>query len=267
MDDVIPTKSKSRKRKAIDRSVTATISGINGFLRTSRGTNFNVWKMATLLGAVQSAEYLSENMMAAKAIKSQAKIQLYALTLRKVRGLVLEFGVASGRSINRMAPVIVPEKIYGFDSFEGLPETWRPDHRRGRFAQPVPTVAENVELIVGWYNETLPRFLKTHIDNVSFLHVDCDLYSSTKTIFDALKDRIVPGTVILFDEYFNYPGWKFHETKAFKEFVADHGVRYRYVAFTPTNKQVAVIIDHIDRSASGSWLSRFARRFRKRVSV
>ena len=29
--------------------------------------------------------------------------------------------------------------------------------------------------------------------------------------------------MIVFDEYFNYPGWRGHEFKAFQEFVAETG--------------------------------------------
>jgi hypothetical protein len=55
---------------------------------------------------------------------------------------------------------------------------------------------------------------------IALLHIDCDLYSSTKTIFELLSDRIVPGTVIVFDELVNYPAFKKHEVLAFYEFLA-----------------------------------------------
>jgi hypothetical protein len=76
---------------------------------------------------------------------------------------------------------------------------------------------------------------------IAFMHVDCDLYSSTKTIFEFLGDAIGPGTVILFDEYFNYPNWEQHEYKAFQEFSEKCGVKYRYLAFA--RQQVAVLIE------------------------
>jgi len=46
-----------------------------------------------------------------------------------------------------------------------------------------------------------------------------------------LADRIVPGTIILFDEYFNYPNWERHEFKAFQEFVTDRAASYPYLGF------------------------------------
>ncbi|SVB89317.1 uncharacterized protein METZ01_LOCUS242171, partial [marine metagenome] len=75
---------------------------------------------------------------------------------------------------------------------------------------------------------------------VSFLHVDCDLYSSTVTIFDALGTRLQSGAIILFDEYYNFPRWQQHEHKAFQEFVQTSGTRYEYIAYSVTGQQVAV---------------------------
>lgn len=62
------------------------------------------------------------------------------------------------------------------------------------------------------------------------MHIDCDLYNSTKTIFDNLAPRIKSGTIIVFDEYFNYPNWQQHEYKAFQEFVEDNNIKYEYIA-------------------------------------
>ena len=72
---------------------------------------------------------------------------------------------------------------------------------------------------------------------------DCDLYSSTKTVFDNIYDRIVPNTVIQFDEYYNYPGWRNHEFKAFQEFCKKYSVEYEYIGISLY--QVAVVIKSI----------------------
>ncbi len=74
------------------------------------------------------------------------------------------------------------------------------------------------------------------------MHIDCDLYSSTKTIFDNLAEQIVPGTVIVFDEYFNYPNWQQHEHKALQEFVNEHKLNYEYLCFTGHGSTVAIKI-------------------------
>ena len=112
---------------------------------------------------------------------------------RRIEGLILEFGVYSGNTINHIASM-TPQKVFGFDSFEGLPEDWRADFPKGRFAAALPAVRDNVELVVGWFDATLPGFLARETNPISLLHVDCDLYSSTKTIFDLCRDRIRPDS-------------------------------------------------------------------------
>ena len=97
-------------------------------------------------------------------------------------------------------------------------------------------------LIKGWFDATLPTFAAEHDEPVALLHIDCDLYSSTKCIFAHLGDRVVPGSVIVFDEYFDYPAWQEHEFKAFAEFVAQAGLSYEYLAYNRLHEQVAVRI-------------------------
>ena len=158
--------------------------------------------------------------------------------------LFLEFGVFEGATINFCSSLMPEEKFYGFDSFEGLPETsgyWL----KGDFdvKEKLPKVNKNVSLIKGYFNETLPKFLEEYKEKAAFIHIDCDLYSSTKTIFENIYDRIVPNTVIQFDEYYNYPGWRNHEFKAFQEFCKKYSVEYEYIGISYT--QVAVVIKSI----------------------
>src|SRR5579864_3758244 len=94
-------------------------------------------------------------------------------------GLYCEFGVYSGSTINFIA-ARTRNTVYGFDSFEGLPEDWQPGVEKGTFRmKSLPRVRKNVHLIKGWFNETILVFAREHRENCSFLHVDCDLYSST----------------------------------------------------------------------------------------
>ena len=75
--------------------------------------------------------------------------------------LWLEFGVFSGKTINYISK-FTNEKVYGFDSFEGLPEKWRDGFDKGWFNTNgnLPTVNNNVELIKGWFHETLLSFIQ-----------------------------------------------------------------------------------------------------------
>jgi hypothetical protein len=204
--------------------------------------SFNIDQMDFLAAAVTSAAYAQRHMQRAARYLSDLALLDAALKLRSVHGLVLEFGVASARTINFIASEL-QEKVFGFDSFAGLPEAWRPGFPRDVFAtSTLPEVRANVELIVGLFDRTLPAFCDSHSSPVSFIHIDCDLYSSTQTILGQLRDRIVPGTILVFDEYFNYPGWELHEFRAFAEFIQASGRSYEYVGLVPSHQQVAVRI-------------------------
>ena len=93
----------------------------------------------------------------------------------------------------------------------------------------------------------LPSFVDYHPGNIAMLHIDSDLYSSSKTIFNNLADRIVPGTVIMFDEFYNYDGFEHHEYKAFKEFVEEYDVIYRWISHVYDGRQASLIIEGINK--------------------
>jgi predicted O-methyltransferase YrrM len=101
-------------------------------------------------------------------------------------------------------------------------------------------VRENCELVVGWFDDTLPKFVRDNSQAVAFLHIDCDLYSSTQTVLRLLRDRIRPGTIIVFDEYLNFPGWQQDEHRAWTEFARHAGIRFDYIGFVSRHQQVAV---------------------------
>lgn len=146
---------------------------------------------------------------------------------RAGNGLYLEFGVHAGGSITAIA-TNVENTVYGFDSFDGLPEAWN-NLPAGHFACPLPEVPSNVVLIKGWFKDTLPSFVENHKnEKVAFLHIDCDLYSSTKCIFDNLKNNFQDGSIICFDELIDYNGddWKNHEWKAWNEFLEETGYNW-----------------------------------------
>jgi hypothetical protein len=139
-------------------------------------------------------------------------------------GLMLEFGVARGRSIRHWAQIFPTHDIYGFDGFEGIYEDWN-GMPAGTFAQKPPRVPHNVRLVIGRFDRTLPIWSECHPGMISLLHIDCDLYSATCDIFQHLRDRIVSGTIIVFDEYWNYPGWQQHEFRAWQE----QKIPYQYI--------------------------------------
>src|SRR5579859_7811030 len=126
-----------------------------------------------------TAVFVEENLFLTPCFTSKNALLDAALKDVKISGgLYCEFGVYGGDSINFIAER-VDSTIYGFDSFQGLPEDWRPEVSKGHFAtKGLPRVAKNVELVVGWFDKSLPPFLEGHPGPASFLHVDSDLYSS-----------------------------------------------------------------------------------------
>jgi tetratricopeptide (TPR) repeat protein len=157
-------------------------------------------------------------------------------------GLILEFGVRHGTSIRQLAS-FTSKPIYGFDSFEGLPEDWHQESKevystRGK----IPKVPAHVTLIPGWFEETLPLFLAKHGEDIALINIDCDIYSSTKTVLDLLSPRIKKGTIILFDEYIGNLHWEEDEHKAFMESVNKYQWKYEYLFYSAYTKQVVVKI-------------------------
>jgi hypothetical protein len=157
--------------------------------------------------------------------------------------MALEFGVWKGTTLEIITAARGNRKVYGFDSFEGLPEDWRTGFPADTFAidEGLPYVP-GAELIKGWFNDTLPGFLAEHPEPVAFLHVDCDLYSSAKTVLDLVGPRLQPGSVVVFDEFFNYPGWRQHEFRAWQEYVERTGIHFEYVGYSGADEQVIVKI-------------------------
>lgn len=216
---------------------------LHEFVQTANAGSYrNVQLEMQRIALSDSAALARGQMIKAQTFGHPHQTLEHALSLAPRRGgLALEFGVFSGTTLRIIAAVRKDGRVYGFDSFQGLPETWRTGFPAGAFAARIPEV-EGAKMVVGWFNETLPQFLQEHPGVVDFVHVDCDLYSSTKTVLDLVGPRLRPGSMLLFDEFFNYPGWQDHEFKAWSEYVARTGTRFEYEAYTLNNEQVAVRI-------------------------
>ena len=147
-------------------------------------------------------------------------------------GSVLEFGVFQGRTINYLAELLPNEPIYGFDSFEGFPDDGRKDWQQDFSVEALPDVPNNVTLVKGFFDTSLPKFLEKNPDlpPLRLLHVDCDLYSSTKIVFDNLSHLLEPGSVIVFDELLHYGRFRENEFLAFYEFLEQKKLTFSWVA-------------------------------------
>jgi hypothetical protein len=161
-----------------------------------------------------------------------------ALRALGAAGFYAEFGVWRGHGVNLFARELAPHglRVAGFDSFEGLEEDWT-GQSRGREAGGfstggrLPQVEANVDLVKGRVQDTLPGWLAARPGRpLAFAHMDLDTYTPTAFALRALRDRLVPGSVLLFDELYGYPGWRHHEWRALTEEVGE--ARLRFVAFS-----------------------------------
>lgn len=162
-------------------------------------------------------------------------------------GLNIELGVFKGETINFLSSKF-ENKFYGFDSFVGLQQNWLGHSglvNSFNLKGIKPKVNKNCVLIKGFVEDTLPEFKKKFTNyKINFLHIDLDLYDPVLFSLDCLKEMIVPGTIIVFDEYLGFPGWRVGEYGAFQKFVNDNNISYDYIGFSgsKTNVQSAVVI-------------------------
>ncbi|MCB1071750.1 MAG: class I SAM-dependent methyltransferase [Chlamydiia bacterium] len=197
--------------------------------------------------------FVETYLLNALSLTSDAEVLRFASESVTLDGGYLEMGVCTGKTVNYIAALNPTKKIYGFDSFEGLPEDWVKKDRvipKGTFAfknpNEMPYVLHNVYLYKGWFKESIPAFKRDLFNGsqLAFLHIDCDLYSSTVDALRALEENIVPGTIIVFDEFYNYPGAENHEFKAFMEFLERTELQAEYLAYNAYHEQVVVRITH-----------------------
>ena len=160
-------------------------------------------------------------------------------------GTLAEFGVYKGTSLTQIAKFFPDRTVHGFDSFVGLPDAWGGTSKgAGAFdigARPPELSVSNVEFHVGWFDDTIPAFAQQYSGPFAFVHLDADIYSSTKTVFDNLGDWFVADTIVVFDEYFGYHGWQRHEHKAFQEFLSRTKLSFQAISLGHMNLAVRLI--------------------------
>ena len=131
-------------------------------------------------------------------------------------------------------------RFIGFDSSEGLPEDWLGNYTKGTFdvGGAVPQIDdERVSFIKGWFQNTLPGFLKEFAPRSRLVvHSDSDLYSSTLFTLANLNTLLVPGSVIIFDDFW----MPTHVFRAFTDYRS---------AFWRSAHAVAMTSDYADQVA------------------
>ena len=187
-------------------------------------------RVANVLGGLEQGRWLAD---AGRHVPNLPdRFAVFDEAIRRVSGsrpLYLEFGVYRGRTIRYWASRIAsPQaRFVGFDSFEGLPEDWQPNVRRGSFSVGAPPDVDDqrVSFVVGWFDATLPSYEPPPHDQL-IVNLDCDLYSSTRCVLDWLAAHLQPGTLVYFDDLFN----RDHQWRALREWLDGTGEAARPVA-------------------------------------
>ena len=218
-------------KKLISRFIKYVVQKIAYDIEEPKKSFFQLRKLAYK----ESAQFMEKQLCGSMLFTDLHKFWSYAINQIPEKGILFEFGVYSGSSINYFSSIIKNRNIYGFDSFEGLSENWIGSflpkgtfNRRGV----MPKVNNNVELIKGLVEDTLPSFVeKNNIQHkkIAFIHFDFDIYAPTKFAFQLLRPHFKSGTIIVFDELLGYPGWKENEYKALQEVLKEH--EYEFFGF------------------------------------
>jgi len=196
-------------------------------------------------------EIFKNDMKKSTAFVNDDDIRKYSI-LRSVENhltlannLFLEFGVYKAESINYFSNILKKfnKSIYGFDSFYGLEEEWITTEYHGvetfSLKGKIPKTNKNVFIIQGKVQHTFEEFIfKNKSSKISFMHIDLDTYLPTKFVLEKAKPFLIKGSIILFDEFYGYPGWQNQEYKAFNEIFNDK--EFEYIAFA--SRQVAIKI-------------------------
>jgi O-methyltransferase len=150
-------------------------------------------------------------------------------------GAFVECGVARGACLVMMAAGAGDRTVWGFDSFEGLPE--QTDADRGDGAAWVGWVCSgesgeaavvetfglvgvpmaNVRLVKGWFSDTVPA-TAAEVGPIAVLRVDADWYEGTRYVLAELHDQVQSGGTVLVDDYGSFAGCR----QAVVEFMAAH---------------------------------------------
>ncbi|MEP6634600.1 MAG: class I SAM-dependent methyltransferase, partial [Luteimonas sp.] len=167
----------------------------------------------------------------------------YALHRAPELGTTLECGVYFGRSLRIIANA-TSGPVHGFDSFEGLPEAWHANEPKGAYSTGgrLPCVPPNAQLHTGWFAQTLPAFFASQRQPIRLLHVDCDIYASTRSVLEQADEYLVPGSIVVFDDFVGYAGYEAHELRAFEEYVERNGIAWTFLCGSLLGRVVALRI-------------------------
>lgn len=138
---------------------------------------------------------------------------LYTLALNALRmpGEFWECGVYKGGTARMFAELLSAQgdtrPMHLFDTFAGMPET-HPEHDLHRMGDFADTSLESVRNFVGskgqaeFHPGLIPdTFVPMESSAIAFAHIDVDIYRSVKDCCAFIYPRLVPGGIVVFDDY------------------------------------------------------------------
>jgi tetratricopeptide (TPR) repeat protein len=161
-----------------------------------------------------------------------------AVELSDVSKPFYEFGVWMGDSFKYLMQSF--STGYGFDTFEGLPETWR-SVPKGTYTSygAIPQI-DGAQFIAGEFRVTLPKFFEKPRPKAALINFDADLYSSTLCALMNARPIIDADTILIFDEFIINENWQQDEFKALNEFCSVKGLSYEVLIVSLFTKQAVV---------------------------
>jgi len=232
--------------------VNSFLKGVILFLRPGVLFNFlsnpllflsNVLKLSKWISVHNDKNVLNDFYRPVRNYNDRFKLYEYFITKENIENDAInyiEFGVAQAHSFkwwlnkNKTSG----SRFYGFDTFEGLPESWG-TYNKGDMNALIPKLEDTRhEFFKGLFQDTLYEFLKTHDLNDGkrkVIHLDADLFSSTLFVLTTLAGYLKNGDILIFDE-FNVPN---HEFYAFKIFTDTFYIKYELLGAVNNFYQVA----------------------------
>ena len=130
-------------------------------------------------------------------------------------------------------------------------EDWKDgflDHTKGTYSTngAFKTNNKKVGIIKGLVEDTLKNFLKIN-KKIIFIHLDLDIYSSSKFVLSNLKKYInKDGLILHLGQIYNYTGWQIGEFKTFKEeIMQDKNLRFIFLGFNKSHTSATVKVFRI----------------------
>ena len=195
------------------RSIIDAASAVVGFILNSR----------PVMRAIEIVDNRSPNCMCERGMLRQAFV---FKSINKVEGDYFEFGLWKGKTFryaHHMKRRFQQNELmlWGFDSFQGLPEiddakdnVWHEgafkcseaDFRR--ILRRSGVKESEYTLVPGFYEDSLNEALDERLigKKAAIVYVDCDLYLSTKVVIEYIRRYFTNGTILCFDDFYNYRG-------------------------------------------------------------